>query len=154
MNPPASHHAPVTQPPVMALIRERRKHAHLSYDRAGLLAGISGTRWRQLEEGRRAIAGIGHIPEHAPAITLARMAWVVGLTPDDLAGFGLDEAAGELKRLAEAAAREDGETAAEAARMAALIPDLTDRQRAALEDKIAAGLRAVRKDGLAGPGTA
>ena len=141
-SPPRTQAPP--QPPVMALIRERRKRAHLSFDRAGQAAGISGTRWRQLEDGRRAIRGVGYIPEYAPAATLARMAHAVGVTPAELEPFGVDEAVTELVLLAESRALEDGAARAEARRLAGMAEGLTGRQRDALEERIAADLRAVR----------
>ena len=60
----------VEQPPVMQLIRARRKGMRLSYDRAGQMIpdGLSGTRWRQLEDGYRTLKGVGRIPESAPAV--------------------------------------------------------------------------------------
>lgn len=130
----------------MALIRERRKRAHLSFDRAGHLAGISGTRWRQLEDGRRAIRGVGYVPEHAPAATLARMAYAVGITATELESCGAHEASVELMMLAESRAEADVMALAEAARLVDQVPGLTPRQRATLEAKIAADLRDVRED--------
>jgi transcriptional regulator with XRE-family HTH domain len=139
--------SPIQQPPVMQLIRQRRKSMHLSYDRAGALAGISGTRWRQLEDARRAIRGVGYIPEVAPAATLARMAYAVGVTPAELDAQGHAEAAGELAGVLEARGREDGEAQAEAARMVAGVPGLSARQRQRLAEEIAADLRKVRDQG-------
>ncbi len=134
----------------MRLIRERRKKTHLSYDRAGQLVPgrpISGTRWRQLEDGYRTVKDVGRIPESAPPVTLAGMAYVVGATPADLHADGCHEAAGELVALIASRAREDGATQAEAARMARTVPGLGARQRQTLEQEIAVSLQRVREQG-------
>ena len=134
----------------MRLIRERRKTTHLSYDRAGQLIPerpISGTRWRQLEDGSRALKGFGRVPEAAPPVTLAGMAYVVGVTPAELHAEGHHEAADDLMRLVKARAREDGSTLAEAARMVRVIPGLGVRQRHALEREVAESLRRIREQG-------
>ena len=140
----------VDQPAVMRLIRDRRKKAHLSYDRAGQLVPgrpISGTRWRQLEDGFRTVKGFGRIPESAPALTLAGMAYVVGATPADLHAEGCHEAAEDLVQIIAEQAREDGAAQAEAARMARTVPGLGARQRQALEREIAVSLQRVREQG-------
>ena len=134
----------------MRLIRDRRKKTHLSYDRAGQLVPgrpISGTRWRQLEDGYRTVKGIGRIPESAPAVTLAGMAYVVGATPADLHAEDCHEAADELVRLIEERAREDGDTQAEAARMVRAAPGLSARQRDALAREVAVSLHRIREQG-------
>ena len=132
----------------MRLIRDRRKKTHLSYDRAGQLVPgrpISGTRWRQLEDGYRAVKGVGRIPESAPAVTLAGMAYVTGVTPAELHAEGCHDAADDLVQMIDERAREDGDVQAEAARMARTAPGLSARQRHALEREIAASLRRVRE---------
>ena len=134
----------------MRLIRDRRKKTHLSYDRAGqLIPGrpISGTRWRQLEDGYRTVKGVGRIPESAPAATLAGMAYVVGATPADLHAEDCHEAAYELVQLIAEQAREDGDTQAEAARMARTVRGLSMRQQRALEQEMAMSLRRIREQG-------
>ena len=140
----------VEQPAVMRLIRDRRKKTHLSYDRAGQLVPgrpISGTRWRQLEDGYRTVKGIGRIPESAPAVTLAGMAYVVGATPAELHAEGCHDAADDLVRLIEERAREDGDTQAEAARMVRAAPGLSARQRDALAREVAVSLHRIREQG-------
>jgi transcriptional regulator with XRE-family HTH domain len=136
---------PTQQPVVMKLIRERRKRMHLSYDRAATRAGISGTRWRQLEDGHRAIRGVGYIPEEAPPATLARMAYVVGVTPDELISDGQPAAGAELADLIELRSREDGETQAEAARAVSTLPWLNAEQREHLEQELAQDIRRIRE---------
>jgi hypothetical protein len=132
----------------MRLIRERRKRLHLSYDRAGALIPerpISGTRWRQLEDGYRTIKGAGRVPEPAPALTLAGMAYVVRVTADELHGFGEHEAAEERTRIAATYAREDGEALAEARRMVSAVGGLNGRQQEALISDVAQSIRRVRE---------
>lgn len=141
---------PVEQPPVMQLIRIRRKKMHLSYDRAGALVPerpLSPTRWRQLEDGYRTVKDVGRIPESAPPATLAGMAYVVGVTPAELHAEGCHEAADELVGLIADRSRGDGEVLAEAALMASVARGLTARQKKALESEIASGLRRIREQG-------
>lgn len=81
---------------------ETAREAHspkLSARAAAARAGISDGRWRQIANGYISV-GTGHYaPVIAPADTLARMAKVVGVTPEQLADVGREDAAGELVRL-------------------------------------------------------
>lgn len=62
------------------------------------LAGMSDARWRQIVKGHMTTAG--HTSAViAPAATLARMAHVVGVSPDALTEAGRADAAGLLKRM-------------------------------------------------------
>lgn len=64
-------------------------------------AGMSDTRWRQIVKGSiTARVGDEPAPVVAPALTLARMAHAVGLSPDDLVQVGRADAAEALERLA------------------------------------------------------
>lgn len=47
-------------------------------------AGISDGRWRQITKGWQTGHGGGRVPVRPPDETLARMAWVLGLSPDSL----------------------------------------------------------------------
>lgn len=89
------------QRPEGALI-EAARDAHmpkLSGRAAAAQAGISDGRWRQIINGYISV-GTGHYaPVIAPADTLARMAKVVGVTPDQLVDVGREDAAGELVKL-------------------------------------------------------
>jgi transcriptional regulator with XRE-family HTH domain len=135
--------SPPEQPRAMKLIRARRKQMRLSYIRAGKLAGISDTRWRQLEDGYRVVHGTT-FAEEAPAATLARMAFAVSVLPPELAEAGRPDAAAELDILRAEAERLDGENRTQAARMVAASEGLTDRQKALLADAIAAELSNLR----------
>ncbi len=93
--------ADIAPPPEARLITEmREKPPHMSMSEAARRSGISLTRWRQLENGFRHFGG-GTYPETGPAQTIARMAFTVGVTPDQLTGAGRADAAAELEALAE-----------------------------------------------------
>ena len=70
----------------------------LSMRRAAEAAGMSDGRWRQIVKGYQG-TGSGRIPVVAPADTLARMALVVGVTPDELDGAGRSDAAESLRHV-------------------------------------------------------
>lgn len=71
----------------------------MSQNKAATLAGMSGTRWRQIVTGI-ASGGKGiQIPVHGNAETLARMARAVGVTPEQLSAVDREDAARELRRL-------------------------------------------------------
>lgn len=70
----------------------------LSQRKAGALAGISDTRWRHITTGKQP-AGEVEIPVVGPSDTVARMAKVVGVTPEQLEADGRADAADELRDL-------------------------------------------------------
>jgi hypothetical protein len=83
------------QPPEGRLIEEAAKASGRSTRFLAANAHMSDTRWRQIirgwqpsPEGERAV--------HAPPLTLARMAWAVGLDSDALEKVGRADAAGIL----------------------------------------------------------
>jgi hypothetical protein len=76
----------------------------MSIRQAAKLAGISDTRWRQIEQGWRMHRGRREEEPPAPAQTLARMAHAVAVTPAQLAGAGRPDAAAELAALPAASA--------------------------------------------------
>ena len=89
------------QRPEGALIEQARESRtpRLSGRAAAAAAGISDGRWRQIVNGYQS-AGQGlYIPVVAPPDTLARMARVVGVTPEELTDAGREDAAGELLKL-------------------------------------------------------
>jgi transcriptional regulator with XRE-family HTH domain len=89
-------------PPAEAeLIRQRREATvpEMSRRQAATKAGISASQWSDVERGRKK-AGPGVIvPVLATAGTLARMAQVAGVSADDLAAAGREDAADELRAL-------------------------------------------------------
>lgn len=87
-----------TQPPESKLIDDLRQAVRpkLSVRSAAAAAGISEGRWRQIIKGYNQISKDTVVPSIAPADTLARMARVVGATPEQLKAAGRDDAAEEL----------------------------------------------------------
>lgn len=132
------------QPPVMQLVEQRRDRLGMSKRTAAALAGISESRWRQLEAGGREIRG-NWIPEDAPDPTLAHMALAVRLAPEDIEPSSPRAAQmlGDLIAEQEADGEQD---AGDAARMVDALGGrkLTARQRATLEAEVAESLRRLR----------
>lgn len=60
---------------------------------------MSDARWRHIVNGRQPVSAGQSVPAIAPALTLARMAQVVGVTADQLRDVGRPDAADELDRL-------------------------------------------------------
>ncbi|MFB7115168.1 hypothetical protein [Streptomyces sp. NPDC056291] len=87
-------------PPEGALIKAGLKLRRLSARKAAEQAGMSDARWRQITSGYQSVSG-SRIPVRAPAETLARMALVAGVTPDQLTGAGRGDAAEILREIAE-----------------------------------------------------
>lgn len=86
---------PVTavRPPFdAALIERKRKQAGKSAREAAIAAGLSPTHWREVERGLAA----------ASAETMARMASVIWVTPEELDTAQRPDAAAELRRLLDA----------------------------------------------------
>lgn len=90
-------------PPEGDLIAAALERTGLSIRKASRRAHISYGRWRQITSGYQNISPGVYAPVHAPPKTLARMAWVVGLTPEALVSAGREDAARELKELSLAA---------------------------------------------------
>lgn len=132
------------QPPVMQLIKQRRDRLGMSKRTAAALAGISESRWRQLEGGGREIRGTW-IPEDAPDPTLAHMALAVRLGPGDIEPYS-PRAAQILKDLTAGREADGRRDADDAARMVDALGGrgLTARQRAFLEAEVAESLRRLR----------
>lgn len=113
--------SPDPPPPEATLIAQlREKPPRMSMSEAARQAGMSLTRWRQLEHGFRTFRG-AYYAETGPAQTIARMALVVGATPRQLTDAGRADAAAEL----EAMAGQVEDTTA-----------FTRRQRSALADRV------------------
>ncbi|MGV2914630.1 helix-turn-helix domain-containing protein [Streptomyces alfalfae] len=81
-----------------ALIDAARRGAKLSIREAARRAGISDARWRQINSGYQSVSG-GAVPVRAPAETLARMAQVVGVSGEELARAGREDAAAALAEI-------------------------------------------------------
>lgn len=87
------------QRPEGLLIAEALKRAKLSGRAAATAAGLSDGRWRQIVNGYQSVGGGNYFPVIGPPDTIARMAQVVNLTPDDLTKAGRPDAAEELSKL-------------------------------------------------------
>jgi hypothetical protein len=86
-------------PPEAQIIAEfRERPPRMSIRAAAAEAGISESRWRQIENGVRMFRGTPY-PESGPAQTVAKMAAVVGVTPDQLTHAARPDAAGELEAI-------------------------------------------------------
>ncbi|MEV0660170.1 hypothetical protein ACIBI3_02145 [Actinomadura luteofluorescens] len=88
--------APTAKPPWGQLIddgRDRLRPA-VSQNSAAQRAGISGTRWRQIVDGRA-----GAMDSDRGVNTVARMAEVAGVTPQQLEEAGRPDVAAELRLL-------------------------------------------------------
>lgn len=93
---------PEAPPEAQLIARLREAPPRMSIKKAAAAAGISDTRWRQIEHGWRPAGGGQHVPEKGPSPTVAQMAYVVGATPAQLAEAGRADAAGELQAILDA----------------------------------------------------
>lgn len=82
-----------------SLIEEAVKASGLSVKKLAANAGMSDTRWRHIVTGWQPAPGGARTPVTAPAKTLARMAFAVGVTPEELAKTGRTDAADLLTRI-------------------------------------------------------
>lgn len=86
---------PPTQPAEGELIetaRARRVPPGTSVNQIAKRAGITGSRWRQIERGYSSRAGM-YVAEKSKPETLAAMAQVVRVTPEELRKAGREDAA-------------------------------------------------------------
>lgn len=89
-----------TPTPEGKLIQAAIKRAGLSARKAADRAGISEGRWRQIASGYQVAAKGTYIPVVGPPDTVAAMAHVAGVTPEQLAEAGRKDAAEELRGIA------------------------------------------------------
>ncbi|TDD54529.1 hypothetical protein E1286_04890 [Nonomuraea terrae] len=89
-------------PPEGALIKDALTKKGLSARAAATATGISEGRWRQIVSGYQIVSAGTYAPVRGPKDTVARMADVVGLTPEDLEKAGRSDAAEELRAIREA----------------------------------------------------
>jgi hypothetical protein len=87
------------QKPWGRLIDEGRRRTGLSVRKAASAAGISEGRWRQIVNGYQSAGNGQTITVDGPDDTVARMAEVAGVTPDELRSAGRDRAAAVLEGL-------------------------------------------------------
>src|SRR5256885_5929030 len=81
------------------LIAAALKRSNLSARKASQLAGMSDGRWGQIVRGYQTMGDGVYAPVKAPAETIARMAKVVGVTPEQLEDLDRADAAEELRQL-------------------------------------------------------
>jgi len=89
-------------PPAEAeLIRQRREVADppMSRRQAAAKAGISPSQWSDIERGHKQAGSGVTVPVQATAETLARMARTIGMSPEELAAAGRQDAAQALSAL-------------------------------------------------------
>jgi transcriptional regulator with XRE-family HTH domain len=98
-------------PPWGALLTGALGRAGLSAREAARRAGLSEGRWRQIASGYQVVSAGVYAPVRGPAGTLARMAAVVGVTPEQLRRAGRPDAAQALA--ATPTAHEDAEVGQE-----------------------------------------
>lgn len=90
------------QPPEGKLIEDAADRLDLSIREAARRAGISYGRWRQIVTGYQNVSPGSYAEVRAPAKTLAKMARVVGITPEDMRTQGQrNDAADEMEKTAE-----------------------------------------------------
>lgn len=87
------------QRPEGALIERALKASRLSQREAARRAGLSENRWRAIMHGYQNVGAGTNAPVRGPADTVARMAQVVGVTPEQLEGAERPDAADELRAL-------------------------------------------------------
>lgn len=88
------------QRPEGRLIADAARVKRLTGRQAARMAGISDARWRQIVNGYVSVGAGQAVAVVGPAETLARMARVVGVTPDQLRKAGRSDAADLLLTLA------------------------------------------------------
>jgi transcriptional regulator with XRE-family HTH domain len=80
------------------LITAALRAAGMSAREAARRAGISEGRWRQIASGYQVVSPGAYAQVRGPAATLARMATVAGVTPEQLTSAGRDDAARVMLR--------------------------------------------------------
>lgn len=81
------------------MIEDTASATGLSVKKLAANAGISDTRWRHIVRGWQPAPGGGMAAVVGPAPTVARMAFAVGISADDLAKTGRTDAASLLARI-------------------------------------------------------
>jgi len=105
-------------PPSGVLIATALRAAGMSAREAARRAGISEGRWRQITGGYQVVRPGVYAQVRGPAATLAKMATVAGVTPDELAAAGREDAAWVMREEQEERDRDEM-----LARVRAMDPD-------------------------------
>jgi hypothetical protein len=86
------------QRPEGELLQALLKRDGRSVRQVAPLAGLSEARWRQIVKGSMVVNG-HPVEVIAPPATLARMAYILGVTPKTLTGVGRADARQKLERI-------------------------------------------------------
>lgn len=86
-----------TPTPEGKLIQAAIKRAGISARQAADRAGMSEGRWRQIANGYQVVSKGTYIPVEGPPDTVAAMARVAGIAPDELDAVGREDAAAALR---------------------------------------------------------
>ena len=89
---------PPEPPPEGVLIEQARRAARLSVREAARRAGISEGWWRQVVKGYQSLGDGSYVTRHAPADTVAKLAAVVKIAPEQLETEGRRPDAAESLR--------------------------------------------------------
>lgn len=121
-------------PPEAQLIHRLREDMFpaVSMREAARRAGFSVATWSQIEQGHRKVTSSLTIPITGTAEKVARMALVVGATPEQLREAGRDDAARDLQKLIDAGP-DPGDQMVEKIRQSR---DFTERQKQALIEMV------------------
>ena len=85
------------QPPEGRLLAQALERSGMSIRQASKKAGLSYGRWRQITSGFQNVSPGSWAAVRGPAPTVARMARVVGVTPDQMAEAGREDAAAVMR---------------------------------------------------------
>ena len=88
-----------TPTPEGKLIQAAIKRAGISARQAADRAGLSEGRWRQIANGYQVVSKGVYIPVEGPPETVAAMARVAGIAPDELDEVGREDAATALREM-------------------------------------------------------
>src|SRR5262249_1130533 len=136
---PPTHDDAYTPPPEAQLIAYRRvsHHPALSMRQAARLAGISPQSWSNVETGSKFIGSGMKLPHTGTAGMVARMAFVLDISPDDLRGCDREDAAAILTTISTAQPSvRYAETISQAVRLVSAATGLSDRQKQRLQGLI------------------
>lgn len=124
---------PTPEGKLLASAQQQTQH---SQREAAELAGMSENHWRAITKGYRTVSAGVTAPVRAPAATIARMAQVVGVTPEQLEEADREDAAAELREMhspepAEQPRKDPEQMIAEGMALIAEAQEIRRRQREA-----------------------
>jgi transcriptional regulator with XRE-family HTH domain len=134
------------QPPEGHLIARALKRSRLSGRKAADQAGMSEGHWRAIMSGSRSVSKGVWVPVRGPAETLARMAKVVDVTPEQLEEAGRADAAEELRELLAEQPAADDRTSAELLELVKTDPELARKMLDLMQAAFRRGQQSVKGD--------